>query len=120
MSPDGGGVVPEEDDEYGYGLDLFVDTWRESCSAYVSIEEFGVQDELGWNREVCDCGDIDLNYRLTPWPREGMEFIDGVWQWPDQNTMNESFKAAGVKRAMVADDGSSEDGESSDDSEEAD
>jgi hypothetical protein len=121
MASDGGGIIPEDDgnDQRNYGFDLFIDTWCDSCSTYVSIEEFGVQDEIGWNREVCDCGDIDLNYRLAPWPREEMEFIDGWWQWPDEETMNESLTAAGALRAEV-DDESIEGGESSDDSEGAD
>jgi hypothetical protein len=119
MASDDGGIVPDQDDEYGYGLDLFVDSWCDSCSAYVSIEEFGVQDEIGWNRQVCECDAVAINYRVAPWPREGMEFIGGAWQWPDEETMNEALTTAGAMRAK-ADYENIEDGESSDDSEESD
>jgi len=84
-------IPGSEDDTTDYGLDLYIDVWCKGCSTYASVDSVGIDGETGWRYQECDCGEVIVDWRVAPWPRHGMERIDGEWEWPDDEAMFQSL-----------------------------
>ena len=64
-------------------IDLMAMAWCSDCETHAEIDETNIDDETHWVKESCECGEVEVTARVAPWPRNGMEWIDGEWQWPE-------------------------------------
>lgn len=53
----------------GRELDLMVESWCEDCESLAALDATDIAPETGWIKITCDCGRVEVNTRVAPWPR---------------------------------------------------
>ena len=57
----------------GKHLDVMAMSWCEDCETFANLDEIDIPRDTQWLEESCECGEVEFQLRVAPWPRDDVD-----------------------------------------------